>query len=187
MARGIPVNQNLYPVCTPGLEGKVVESKGNKKTPWPTNQQQNTKTNTPSMSGVQKGRRVSKWLQSESTAMWNNSRGEVQFKESTSRIKNDQTIFKVQEMVNILPRCTNYSKWSCIGNSCSWTIFKLFLNIWDAIYLPEYKSTWVDHWSTRTQCEAPKDVVSCSNCECKPVKYFFCLFCHCCFLSYPTF
>ena len=46
MARGIPVNQNLYPVCTPGLEGKVVESKGNKNPPLPTNQQENTKTNT---------------------------------------------------------------------------------------------------------------------------------------------
>ena len=28
------------------MEGKVVESKGNKKTPLPTNQQQNIKTNT---------------------------------------------------------------------------------------------------------------------------------------------
>ena len=92
---------------------------------------------------------------------------------TTSWIKNDQTIFKVQEMVKILPRCTNYSKWSCIGSSCSWTIFKLFLTIWVATYLPEYKSTWVDQWSARTQCEAPKDVVSCSSCDCKPVKYFF--------------
>ena len=92
---------------------------------------------------------------------------------TTSRIKNDQTIFKVQEMVKILPRCTNYSKWSCIGNSCSWTIFKLFIKTSDTIYLPEYKSTWVDQWSARTQCEAPNDVVSCSSCDCKPVKYFF--------------
>ena len=132
----------------------------------------NIQTNTSSISGVQKGRWVSKWLQSESTAMCNNSRGEVQFKETTLWIKNDQTILKVQEIVRIFPRCTNYSKWSCIGNSCSWTIFKLFIKTSDTIYLPEYKSTWVDHWSTRTQCEAPKDVVSCSSCECKPVRYF---------------
>ena len=38
------------------------------------------------------------------------------------------------------------------------------------------KSTSVDHWSTRTQCEAPKDVVSCSSCDCKPVKHFFVFF-----------
>merc|ERR1712083_14321 len=54
-------------------------------------------------------------------------------------------------------RCIKYSRQSCYGGSCKF-------------FPAKYQ------WTTfKTECKPPRDVTSCSSCECKPVNY--CVFC----------